>query len=99
MYHGLQAGMAAEGEFERIFVKKDLPDEIPEVKLTAGHFRFDELLLQVKTAESKSEARRLIQQGGVTIDGEKITDPFTDIVLKNQMIIKVGKRKFVKIIL
>jgi tyrosyl-tRNA synthetase len=99
MYHGPQAAVEAEGEFERIFVKKDVPDTMPEIKLTGASCRLDELLLQAKTAASRSEARRLIQQGGVTINGEKITDPFADIVLKNQMILKVGKRKFVRIML
>jgi tyrosyl-tRNA synthetase len=98
MYHGQPAAEEAEGEFERIFVKKDLPDELPEAEITVDRCRLDELLLQTKTAESKSEARRLIQQGGVTLDGAKITDPFTDIMIKNHMVLKVGKRKFVKII-
>jgi tyrosyl-tRNA synthetase len=98
MYHGQRAATDAELEFERIFVKKDMPDKIPEIKLTESICRLDDLLIKTNTAVSKSEARRLIQQGGVTIDGEKLTDSFTEIKLKKQMILKVGKRKFVKII-
>lgn len=98
MYHGQLAAQEAENEFDRIFIKKSLPDEIPEIKMIQSSCRLDDLLLQTNTAASRSEARRLIQQGGVAVDGEKATDPFSEIKLKHEMVIKVGKRKFVKII-
>jgi tyrosyl-tRNA synthetase len=54
-------------------------------------------LIQTKTADSKSNARRLIQQGGVSVDGEKVSDPFAIIQIDSEIILKVGKRKFAKI--
>ena len=97
MYHGKEAAEYAASEFKKVFVKKDIPDEMPEVVLKQQSIRLDDLLLTSKTAASKSEARRLISGGGVSIDGEKITDPFYMVTLKNDQVLKVGKRKFVKI--
>ncbi len=97
MYHGAQEAERAAQEFKKVFVKKDIPDEMPEVELDRAEMRIDELLVATKTAQSKSEARRLITGGGVSVDGKKITDPFAVVALKDGQILKVGKRKFVKI--
>jgi tyrosyl-tRNA synthetase len=98
MYHGKQVSEEAEKAFEKIFVDKDLPDEMPEFNLDQNSYRLDDLLIQTKTADSKSNARRLIQQGGVSVNGEKISDPFTTVELESETILKVGKRKFAKIL-
>ena len=98
MYHNTEAALSAEAEFDRVFVQKKLPDDMQEIRLTDNSYRIDDLMLKTKTCVSKSDARRLIQQGGVTINGEKISDPFTDITLNTETILKVGKRKFVKIL-
>ncbi len=97
MYHGVQEAERAAQEFKKVFVKKDVPDEMPEVVIDQPQMRIDELLVATKTAQSKSEARRLITGGGVSVDGNKITDPFAVVELKDGQILKVGKRKFVKI--
>jgi tyrosyl-tRNA synthetase len=97
MYHGKAASKEAEKAFEKVFVDKDLPDDMPEFNLQESSYRLDDLLIQTKTAESKSNARRLIQQGGVSVNGEKISDPFTTIELDTETVLKVGKRKFAKI--
>jgi tyrosyl-tRNA synthetase len=97
MYHGVKASDEAEKAFEKIFVDKDLPDDMPEFKFDKSSYRIDDLLIQTKTADSKSNARRLIQQGGVSVNGEKISDPFTMIELNSEIVLKVGKRKFAKI--
>lgn len=97
MYHGEQDSIEAEGAFERIFVDKDMPEIIQEFLLNQSKCRIDELLIKTKTADSKSNARRLIQQGGVSINGEKISDPFATIIIDSDIILKVGKRKFAKI--
>ena len=99
MYHGDDAAVKAEKEFENIFIKKDLPDEIPEMKLTANKMRIDELIVYTKTADSKGQAKRLVQGGAVSINGEKVSDPFQEISIENGQILKVGKRKFVKLML
>jgi tyrosyl-tRNA synthetase len=98
MYHGKSAGQEAEEEFDRVFIQKQLPDEIKEFSLAVMSYRIDDLMLKTQTSSSKGEARRLIQQGGVTIDGEKVTDPFAEINIDKERILKVGKRKFAKII-
>ena len=97
MYHDEQAGTDAEHEFDRIFRQKKLPDEIKEYALEPKTYRLIDLMVQVETCASKGEARRLITQGGVSIDGNKISDPFTELPVEKEMILKVGKRKFAKI--
>ena len=98
MYYDHDAARQAEKEFENIFVKKDLPDEIPEIPVTENKIRISDLLVQTNTAESKGQARRLIQGGAVSIDGNKINDPFYEVEIRNGQILKVGKRKFVKLV-
>lgn len=100
LYHSPQAALAAEEEFDRVFKKKDLPDEIPECSIavdtsTIGILR---LLTETSLAASNSEARRLIEQGGVTVDGNRITDHTAVIRLTRGVIVKVGKRKFLKVL-
>jgi len=97
MYHDAQAAQAAEQGFDQIFIDKKLPADMPEFILPHKSCRLDDLLVETKTAASKGEARRLIQQGGVTIDNEKIEDPFKSISLDKEIILKVGKRKFAKV--
>ncbi len=99
MYHSAEAAQTAEQEFDNIFKNKGLPDDIPEMKYEAGTEKgILDLIVETKLASSNSEARRLVQQGGVSINSEKISN-FKEIVkLENEMILKVGKRKFLKII-
>jgi tyrosyl-tRNA synthetase len=100
MYHSEQAALEAQEEFDRIFIKKEIPDEIPEFKIeeNISELGILDLIVKVNCAPSKGEARRLVTQGGVSIDGDKIEDIAAVINLKKESILKVGKRKFVKII-
>ena len=100
MYHSKDAAHEAEEEFDKIFIKKEIPDDIPEYKIENGSNELGilDLILQVNFAPSKGEARRLVSQGGVSLDGEKIEDITTTIKLKKESILRVGKRKFIKII-
>lgn len=98
MYHGEESSVGAEKAFEQVFVKKDIPDEMPEFSFKQEKIRIDDLLIATKTAFSKNEARRLIKQGGVSVDGDKINDPFMEITISSEKILKVGKRKFVRIL-
>jgi tyrosyl-tRNA synthetase len=99
LYHSNDAAASAEAEFDRIFVKKDVPDTIDEFHYGSIGLRVNvvQLLVETQLAASKSEARRLIEQGGVTIDNEKINDSKTEIVLHKETLVKVGKRTFLKI--
>ena len=96
-YHGAEAAQRAHESFVSQFSKKELPSDIPEVKLKAGTYAITDVLVQTKLAASKSEARRLIAQGGVKINQETVADKPIDIGKKNNLILQVGKRKFVRI--
>ncbi|HEY4755741.1 MAG TPA: tyrosine--tRNA ligase [Ignavibacteriaceae bacterium] len=99
MYHSTEAANNAEEEFDRIFVNKGTPDEVPEFKFGEQHeINILDLIILVNFAPSKGEAKRLVAQGGVTLDGEKITDFQKLVHLKDETILKVGKRKFIKLI-
>ncbi len=100
LYHSQDAAVEAEKEFDNIFVKKGLPDEITEFRLDSDLNELDilELIVKVGFAPSRGEARRLVSQGGVTIDNEKITDIKQMVKLQGTKILKVGKRNFIKLI-
>ncbi len=100
LYHDAKTADKAEGEFDRIFKDKSLPDEIEEFRLTSqnGTLNVVGLMTAAKLADSKSEARRLVEQGGVSIDGEKVSDANASLPSKKQFVLKVGKRKFLKVL-
>lgn len=97
LYHSADAAKKAEEEFDRIFIEKSVPDEIEEFKLPSGIKDIVTLLLQSKLATSKSDARRLIEQGGVSINGEKVLDPTNGLPKEGEFLVKVGKRRFLKV--
>jgi tyrosyl-tRNA synthetase len=100
-FHGEAAATRAAEEFERVFAQHREPDAIREVRLktSAEPMWMPKLLVSVGLAKSNGEARRLIQQGGVTLDGERLTDPGLEIEACSPAshLIKVGKRNFVKV--
>ncbi len=97
MYHNAEEAKNAEEEFDKIFIKKEVPDDIPEYKAKAAEMPLLDLIVEIEFAPSKGEARRLIQQGGVTLDGDKVTDTNMTIKFGKEQILKVGKRKFIKL--
>ena len=101
-FHGEAAAREAREEFERIFQKHGLPDEIPEHQVAAstGRVFLPALLVSVGLAASNSEAQRLIQQGGVSLDGERIEPGTKEIVAHpgERRLVKVGKRRFVRVV-
>lgn len=99
-FHSQAAAQAAEEEFHRIFVDKGLPDEVPEVEVPAENQKgFCALMVQLGLTQTNSEAARLIQGGGVQLDGQKLADAKLKIDLKpgDEYLIRAGKKKFVKI--
>ena len=99
MYHNHEAAEIAQTEFDNIFINKGLPDEIEEFKVGINQeINILDLIVLVNFAPSKGEARRLVTQGGVSIDGEKISDVQYQVKIISGMILKVGKRKFIKLI-
>jgi tyrosyl-tRNA synthetase len=99
-YHGVQSANDAVAEFDRIFVNKDVPDDVPEwnPEWGQGTIPIVDLLAVTGMAPSKSEARRLIQQGAVQINGAKITDMTSEIDVTTQQLLKVGKLRFLRIV-
>lgn len=98
MYYDEAAAIKAQEEFDKIFIKKEIPDDIDEFNIEeTKEINILDLLLLVNFAPSKGEAKRLVQQGGVSIDGEKVSDVHQNIKIKSGMILKVGKRKFIKL--
>ncbi len=90
----------AQEHFERTVQQKEMPNEVPLIKLPpslASGATIADVLTGLELANSKSEAKRLIEQGGVSVDNETIIDPNAAFESKDEVLIKVGKRKFVKV--
>lgn len=96
MYHGKEAAEKAEAEFQKVFQQRNIPSQMPEVKVNDGPVWIIKLLTDAGLADTNSEARRLIKQGAVKIDGEKVTDPNLEIKVGNGSVIQAGKRKFAR---
>lgn len=96
-YHGEKVADEAEKAFAQVFVKNEMPDKIAEVAVLDKNWPLADLLEFIKLTSSKSEARRLIEQGGVKVDGAVIGDREATIRPLEDMIIQVGKRKFARI--
>jgi len=97
IYYGRETANRAEKEFNRIFKEKKPPSEIPRVQIREKTLNILDLLVKTKLVSSKSEAKRLILQRGVKIDGEIQKDWRRVIPIKKEVTVQVGKRKFLKI--
>ena len=95
LYHGKEEANKAQEEFEQVFSKGDLPDEIPQYKLNGKKSGIIEIIVSGGLCSSNGEARRMIKQNAVSINGEKITDIFFEI--DAPCVIKVGKRRFLEV--
>ncbi|MBS1903673.1 MAG: tyrosine--tRNA ligase [Bacteroidetes bacterium] len=93
------AADAALERFEQMFVRKEVPDDIEELMLPSGESRnIVDLLVEAGLAPTKSEARRLIQGGGVSLNGEKVTSHQEGVTPTTEgIVLKVGKRRFLKL--
>lgn len=97
MYHSSSEAEVAANEFERIFANKQKPTDIKTIVFTKSEYQPLDLLIDSKLVTSKSEARRLIEQGGVRINDQKIINWNKKIILKKNDVVQVGKRNFIKI--
>lgn len=99
IYHGLEAAEKAEEQFITIFQKGSLPEDIPSVEWTGNpHVSLLALLVELNLLSSKSEARRMIQNSGVRVNGEKVDNVDHEVAILNELVLQVGKRKFLKVI-
>jgi tyrosyl-tRNA synthetase len=98
-FHSRQAAVDALTEFEARFKQGMLPDDMPEVAVTSkdGHIGIAQMLKQAGLVASTSEALRMIDQGGVKLDGEKISDKALQLNKGSVLVAQVGKRRFGRI--
>ncbi len=99
-FHDADSANEAEAEFVRMFRQGALPTDIPAIPLDAALQEAQTIvdaLIAANLAKSRSEARRLVQQGGVRLDNTRITDPNTPYTAKAGQVFQVGKRKFGKV--
>jgi tyrosyl-tRNA synthetase len=98
-FHSRAAADAAEDEFNRVFRRKETPDEVEERALAAQVWKLPRLLVEAGLAPSMAEARRLIEQGGVRVGGEKVSRPDFEIELERDrpLLLQVGKRHFLSV--
>ena len=103
MYHGSDAADQARAHFEQTVIRREIPDDVPEhtaVPENGNAIGLLSLLTQANLTASNSEARRLIKQGAVSIDGEKVTDALREVDLEAEcpFVVRVGKRRFARIV-
>jgi len=96
IYHDNKLASFAENNFDKIFVKKGIPDNIPEI-IISKNTKIVELIKSSKLVNSNSEIRRLIKQNAIKIDDVPICDIHYEIIPEKDIVIKVGKRKFLKV--
>jgi len=94
-YHGDVAAAAVADEFGRVFGRKEVPQDAPVHKLAQGGERVIEVIIACGLADTRNEARRLLEQGGVSFNGERISTE--EALLSCEGILKVGKRRFLKL--
>ncbi|MBW2682119.1 MAG: tyrosine--tRNA ligase [Deltaproteobacteria bacterium] len=98
-FHSSEAALVAEAGFEKVFTKGGVPDDIPEMVSSATEeIWLPQLLVDSGLVKSTSDGRRMIKQNAVSIDGEKITDMNSVVQPEGEVLIKVGKRRFCKVI-
>ena len=99
-FHGAEAAVRAAGEFERVYSKDAVPDAVPVVEVApTGVAELSWALRQANLAATTSEARRLVEQGGVEVDGARVTDPRAPLVAGGEYLVRVGSknRRFARI--
>lgn len=96
-YHGDCAAREAQEAFEKLFSQKEIPADIPEYTVSESNIRLVRLLTESGLCATSGEAKRLIQGGGVSIEGEKITAFDAEVDVVDGMVVKAGKRRFIKV--
>ena len=96
-FKGYLKSLKAEEHFDQVIVNKNIPNDLPEYHIEDEMLIVD-VIFDSKMSSSKSEARRLIKQGAVSIDGEKINDTSATLNPGSVCVIKVGKRRFLQLV-
>jgi tyrosyl-tRNA synthetase len=101
LYHPYEAVEKAKAYYDTAFSKKSVPDDIPDIQAGAGKDRVNDIipgLIYMGLVQSRSEFLRLVKQGGVKLNGEKMEEADMDRVLENGDVLKLGKKKFIRIV-
>jgi tyrosyl-tRNA synthetase len=98
-FHSSRDAEAAEEEFNRVFKRKEVPDEVEERAVPSQVWKLPRLLVETALAPSMAEARRLIEQGGVRVDGEKVSRAEAELEVSPERapLVQVGKRRFMRV--
>ena len=96
-YHGATIARREKDEFIKVFSRGDTPHTMKEISLQEGTWGVIDLLIAARMAPSKSEARRLAEQGAVEVDGMRVSAQDAKIAIKKGSIIRVGKRRFTRV--
>ena len=96
IYHDEGAAQKAESDFDALFIKKDIPDDIPEYALSNAETLIS-IMVGNNLVSSNGDAKRMIKQGAVKLDNEKVSDMSLEISPGSEAVLKVGKRKFLRI--
>lgn len=97
MYHGAEAADAARAHFERTVIQGEVPEDLPEI-VVAGEIGLLDLIREAGFAKSNGEARRFVQQGAVSLDGEKVEDPTAMLTVSEPVVLRVGKRRWARVV-
>jgi tyrosyl-tRNA synthetase len=97
LYHGEEEAHKAQEGFEKLFSKKEIPDEMAEYEIEQSSMKLVQLLVQSGLCATNGEAKRLIQGGGVSLDGQKIRAYDAEIDITDGAVLRAGKRKFLKL--
>ncbi len=95
--HGVEAAERAREAFDRLFRRRELPEQMPEIEVPAEGW-IVQIMVQAGLASSNNEARRLIAQGGVRLDGQRVEDPDLVVRLDRPTVIQVGRRRFARLV-
>jgi len=98
MYHGEKAAQEAEAHFDRVVVHKEIPEDIPEYHVPGNQARLVDIIVDAGLASTRSEARRLVRQGAVSLDGETVRDELKEVRVHKPLVLKAGKRKFARLV-
>ena len=103
-FHGEEGAARGKAHFERVFEERELPEEVPEVQVPLGLLSPEgtvgivDLVFATGLVSSRSEARRLVAQGGVQVNGRRVTDVKARIPFEPPLVVKLGKRRFARFV-
>jgi tyrosyl-tRNA synthetase len=99
-FHSKEAATEASRHFDSVIRKKEMPDEVREKEVAPGTYALSALLSMSELASSRAEAKRLIEQGGVSIDGIRVVggDMSLELAASKDIVLKDGKRRYVRVV-